>query len=319
MGMGENSSKGLSLQTEQVRGFLDQRGPDGCTNRERIERNQHVIRRVATTDKTKSYEDADPRLGSRDGVVIQDGKLIGFGIHIFNEDIYPLQSFEIYLRNCSLVGALDLSGCRDLLFVDVYHNKIASVDVSGDTSLQILGIQDNQISSLDVGDLVSCKGIDAGKNRLSSLDVSNCHELVELYINDNGFSEIDLSGCPKLKYFYCHNNRIEALDTTANPLLRHLNATGNPLRRIRSLAPQREEPLPLELTADGPGTVGLQFNPVYNAQWKETGEWRQTYYAYPQAGHAFAGWYDPAGALLSREAAWLDVYGTSRVLMARFS
>ena len=34
---------------------------------------------------------------------------------------------------------------------------------------------------------------------------------------------------------------------------------------------------------------------------------------------AFAGWYDPAGALLSREAAWLDVYGTSRVLTARFS
>ena len=309
----------LSLQTEQVRGFLDQRGPDGCTNRERIERNQHVIRRVATTDKTKSYEDADPRLGSRDGVVIQDGKLIGFGIHIFNEDIYPLQSFEIYLRNCGLTGALDLSGCGDLLFVDVYHNEIDSVDVSGDASLMILGIQDNRISSLDVRDLISCKGIDAGKNRLSSLDVRNCHELVELYINDNEFSEIDLSGCPKLKYFYCHNNRIQELDTRANPLLRHLNATGNPLKRIRSLAPQREERLPLELTADGPGAVGMQFNPVYNAQWKETGEWRQTYYAYPQEGHGFLGWYDDAGALLSREAAWLDEYGASRVLTARFS
>lgn len=318
MGMEENGGKGLSLQTEQVRAFLDQRGPDGRTNREKIERNQRVIRRVATTDKTKSYEDADPAAGSRDGVVVRDGKLIGFGIHIFNEDIYPLQSFEIYLRNCGLTGALDLSGCRDLLFVDVYHNEIASIDVSGDTSLTILGIQDNQISSLDVGDLVSCKGIDAGKNRLSSLDVSNCRELVELYINDNGFSEIDLSGCPKLKYFYCHNNRIEALDTTANPLLRHLNATGNPMGRIRSLAPQREEPLPLELTAEGPGAVGLQFNPVYNAQWKETGEWRQTYYAYPREGHAFAGWYDPAGDLLSREAVWTDAYGASRVLTARF-
>ena len=309
----------LSLQTEQVRGFLDQRGPDGCTNRERIERNQRVIRRVATTDKTKSYEDADPAAGSRDGIVIQDGKLIGFGIHIFNEDIYPLQSFEIYLRNCGLVGDLDLSGCRDLLFVDVYHNEIASVDVRGDTSLQILGIQDNRISSLDVRDLISCKGIDAGKNRLSILDVSNCHGLVELYINDNDFSEIDLGGCPNLKYFYCHNNRILELDTTGNPLLRHLNATGNPLKRIRSLAPQRAERLPLELAADGPGAVGLQFNPVYNAQWKETGEWQQTYYAYPREGHVFEGWYDPAGILLSREEAWLDAYGTDRVLTARFS
>ena len=142
---------------------------------------------------------------------------------------------------------------------------------------------------------------------------------VELYINDNGFSAIDLGGCPKLKYFYCHNNRIQELDTRANPLLRHLNATGNPLKRIRSLAPQREERLPLELTADGPGTVGMQCNPVYNAQWKETGEWRQTYYAYPQEGHEFLGWYDAAGVLLSQEAAWLDEYGASRVLTARFS
>ena len=279
MEMEEGRGKALSVQTEQVRAFLEQRGPDGCTNRERIEQNQRVIRRVSTTDKTKSYEDAGPGQGCHDGVVVQDGKLIGFGIHIFNEDIYPLQSFEIYLRNCGLTGHLDLSGCGDLLFVDVYHNEIDSVDVGGDTSLQILGIQDNHISTLDVGDLVSCRGIDAGKNRLASLDVSRCHELVELYINDNGFSAIDLGGCPKLKYFYCHNNRIQELDTRANPLLRHLNATGNPLKRIRSLAPRREERLPLELTADGPGTVGMQFNPVYNAQWKETGEWRQTYYA----------------------------------------
>ena len=319
MEFGEGRGKPLPVQTEQVRAFLDQRGLDGRTNRERIERNQRVIRRVATTDKTKSYEDAGPGQGCHDGVVVQDGKLIGFGIHIFNEDIYPLQSFEIYLRNCGLTGHLDLSGCGDLLFVDVYHNEIDSVDVSGDTSLQILGIQDNRISTLDVGELISCKGIDAGKNRLASLDVSRCHELVELYINDNGFTKIDLGGCPKLKYFYCHNNRIQELDTRANPLLRHLNATGNPLKRIRSLAPRREERLPLELTADGPGTVGMQFNPVYNAQWKETGEWRQTYYAYPQEGHGFLGWYDDAGALLSREAAWLDEYGASRVLTARFS
>ncbi len=319
MDMGEDGGKPLSVQTEQLEAFLEQTGPNGRTNREKIERNQRVIRRVPTTDKTKSYEDADPAAGSCDGIVVRDGKLIGFGIHIFNEDIYPLQSFEIYLRNCGLTGRLDLSGCRDLLFVDVYHNEIDSIDVRGAISLQILGVQDNQIPSLDVRDLVSCKGIDAGKNLLSSLDISNCRELVELYINDNQFPEIDLRSCPKLKYFYCHNNRIRELDTTGNPLLRHLNATGNPLKRIRSLAPQREECLPLELAADGPGTVGLQFNPVYNAQWKETGEWRQTYYAYPMEGRAFVGWYDDAGALLSREEAWLDTYGASRILSARFS
>ena len=250
--------------------------------------------------------------------MIKDGKLIGFGIHIFNEDIYPLQSFEIYLRNCDLAGALDLSDQRDLLFVDVYHNRIEAIDVTGDISLRILGIQDNEIESLDVTDLTACQGIDAGKNRLSSLDVSHNGELVELYINDNNFSSIDLSCCPKLKYFYCHNNNISRLDTRSNPLLRHLNATGNPMKQIMSLAPQKDTKMPLELTAEGPGCVGLMFNPVYDAQWKETGGWQQSYYAYPDEGNAFEGWYDKSGILVSGESILNDEYGNSRILTAKF-
>lgn len=57
---------------------------------------------------------------------------------------------------------------------------------------------------------------------------------------------------------------------------------------------------------------------MYNAQWKETGEWQQSYYAYPAEGYAFDGWYDEAGEKVSDEAEWLDEYGTSRVLTARF-
>ena len=295
--------------------FYDQTDEHGVSNREKLAQRQHIIRRVDMTAKDKSFEAAE---GRHDGVVIVDGKLIGFGIHIFNEDIYPLQSFEIYLRNCDLTGRLDLSGCGDLLFVDVYHNRLSAVDVSGAGALRILGLQDNRIEALDVCDLRACQGIDAGMNRLSELDISQNGELVELYVNDNRLTAIDLSGCPKLKYFYCHNNGIEVLDTRANPLLRHLNATGNPMKRILSLAPQWDESLPLEPTAGEGGCVGLKFNPVYNAQWKETGEWQQTYYAYPDEGRHFMGWYDSEENLLSMDEAWLDAYGASRILTARF-
>lgn len=190
--------------------------------------------------------------------------------------------------------------------------------MAGAKALRILGLQDNRIESLDVRDLAACQGIDAGMNRLQTLDVSRNSELVELYINDNQFSEIDLTSCPKLKYFYCHNNQIEKLDTRDNPLLRHLNATDNPMIEILSLAPQRDDRLPLELRAEGPGTVGLKFNPVYDAQWKETGEWQQTYYAYPQNGAYFAGWFDSQDDKLSQEPEWIDEYGASRVLTAKF-
>ena len=54
-----------------------------------------------------------------------------------------------------MVGKLDLSGCGDLLFVDVYHNRLSVVDVSEARALRILGLQDNQIEALDARDLIA--------------------------------------------------------------------------------------------------------------------------------------------------------------------
>ena len=308
------------LEKRKVLAFYAEKDENGVSNLEKAESRAQVIRRVSTTDKNKSYEASERRENGEYpiGMVVEDGRLIGLGIHIFNEDVYPLKSFEIYLRSCDLTGTLDLSECRDMVFLDVYRNRISAVNIGNMPAMRILGVQDNQLEELDPAGAPACQGIDAGKNRIGSIDVSKNHELVELYINDNLFREIDLSGNPKLKYFYCHNNSITELDTTNNPLLRHLNATGNPMKSIRCHAPQREELLPLELYAGDGGHVGLKFNPIYNAQWKETGEWEQSYHAYPDEGRKFVGWYDEAGELLSAEPDWTDEYGASRILTARF-
>ena len=45
---------------------------------------------------------------------------------------------------------------------------------------------------------------------------------------------------------------------------------------------------------------------------------QQSYYAYPQEGYRFRGWYDTNGLLLSTEETWLDAYGSSHVLNAVF-
>ena len=294
---------------------------NGVSNLEKAETLHKILRRVDTTNKNQSVEEgSDENMNSEYpfGVAVENGKIVGFGIHIFNEDVYPLQSFEIYLRNCDLVGSLDLSNYTDMVFLDVYNNRLTGVVSKNMPSMRIFGVQNNQITELDVTEMPACQGIDAGKNKLKSIDVSKNPELVELYINDNDFTEIDLSHNPKLKYFYCHNNRITKLDTTANPLLRHLNASGNPMKSIKSYAPQRETLLPLNLTADKGGCVGLKYNPIYNAQWKETGEWEQTYFAYPDDGYAFDGWYDKSGKKVSTKAEWVDEYGTSRELTAKF-
>ena len=237
---------------DKLLAFFDYRDENGLSNLEKVRRYQKVLRRVESTDKNQSVEAVDSASADGDipgGIVIQDGKIIGFGIHIYNEDVYPLKSFEITLRNCDLAGELDISGCKDMIFLDLYHNRIASVKTGSLPAMRIFGVQDNLLETLDVSEMPACQGIDAGQNRLSEIDVSKNSELVELYINDNRFTAIDLSHNPKLKYFYCHNNGISSLDTRSNPLLRHLNATGNPMKAILSRAPQREEALPLELTA----------------------------------------------------------------------
>ena len=45
----------------------------------KLSQRQHIIRRVDTTAKDRSFEAAE---GHHDGVVVVDGKLIGFGIHM---------------------------------------------------------------------------------------------------------------------------------------------------------------------------------------------------------------------------------------------
>lgn len=305
---------------DRVRMFFKQIDEDRITNADKVFENQKVLRRISSTDKSQSVEvlDEAPE-GVENGMVFDGSDLIGLGINIFNEDIYPLQSFEIYLRSCDLTGQLDLTECYALRFVDLYHNRIKVIKTGYLPEMRIFGVQDNLLEELDATEMPKVQGIDAGKNKLREIDVSDCPELVELYVNDNRFTEIDLRANAKLKYFYCHGNQIERLDTTGNPLLRHLNATDNPMKEIKSFAPQRDELLPLEVRAGEGGCVGLKFNPVYNAQWKETGEWEQSYFAYPDEGFAFAGWFDEAGACLSDEAIWVDEYGASRVLEARFA
>lgn len=98
----------------------------------------------------------------------------------------------------------------------------------------------------------------------------------------------------------------------------NMDCLDNPLISVKACAPQREDVMPLELYAGSGGYVGLKFCPVYTPQWKETGVWQQRYAAYPQEGRVFTGWFSENGACLSTESIWVDEYGMSRVLEARF-
>ena len=188
----------------QLLAFFDMKDENGVSNLEKVHKYQKILRRVETTDKNQSVEavENDAAVGEiPNGIIMENGKIIGLGIHIYNEDVYPLKSFEINLRNCDLIGELDISDCTDMVFLDLYHNRITSVKSKNMPSMRIFGVQDNRLESIDVSEMPSCQGIDAGMNRLKELDVFHNPELVELYINDNEFTEIDLSHNLNIKHF----------------------------------------------------------------------------------------------------------------------
>ena len=82
--------------------FFDIVDENGVSNLDKVHKYQKVLRRVETTDKSKSVEAVESNTAVGDipnGIIMENGKIIGLGIHIYNEDVYPLKSFEINLRN----------------------------------------------------------------------------------------------------------------------------------------------------------------------------------------------------------------------------
>ena len=78
-------------EQQQIFEFFAQPDAQGISNLEKVETRQKVIRRIATTDQNKSYEAIETKEQDRaypPGVVVENEKLIGFGIHIFNEDVF---------------------------------------------------------------------------------------------------------------------------------------------------------------------------------------------------------------------------------------
>ena len=88
----------MNLQT-----FFDQTDEHSVTNRDKLAQRQRIIRRVDTTAKDRSFEAAE---GRHDGVVVVDGKLIGFGIHSLSDPTKEVKAHEKerYMRLCTEMG-----------------------------------------------------------------------------------------------------------------------------------------------------------------------------------------------------------------------
>ena len=102
--------------------------------------------------------------------------------------------YSIKWHNYSLVGALVLTDCTSLEYLNCSSNQLATLDVSGLSSLEILYCSDNQLTTLDVSGLSSFKKLFSQQNPLTTLNVSGCSSLRTLQCNATHLTTLDVRG-----------------------------------------------------------------------------------------------------------------------------
>ena len=108
-------------------------------------------------------------------------------------------------------GHYDISNMPDLIFLDLYDNRLTSVDISNNTKLEEIRINvGNSISTIDFSNNIFLQTVLASNSGLEGeLDVSNLTELEELNVANNNISSINFSNNTKLEYLEINGNQIE--------------------------------------------------------------------------------------------------------------
>lgn len=297
-------------EVSQLANFFEQCDADGVSNAEKI-----------GGFSAENVKEAS-------GIIYDENdRLVGIGIHIFNEDVYPIQSSQAFYRGLGLTGSLNTNNFEDCVFMELYRNDLTEVSLKNMPALRILGYRGcKNLHSIDTSECPALQGLDAGICGCDSFDMSKNPELVEFYCDDNrNITSVDISKNPKLKYFYCHKNNIAEFDGMNNPLLRHVDTTENPMIHLKCWAPrpdhedERGEDEFIELTAGEGGFVGILFKPIYNEKWKETGEWQQKFVASPKDGFEFIAWIDDkTGKTVSTDSTMDVEIGTAAQMTATF-
>ena len=108
-------------------------------------------------------------------------------------------------------GHYDISNMADLIFLDLYDNRLTSVDISNNTKLEEIRINmGNSISTIDFSNNLLLETIEANYSGLEGeLDVSNLTQLKKLDVSSNNINSINFLNNRKLEYLSISGNQIE--------------------------------------------------------------------------------------------------------------
>ena len=143
-----------------------------------------------------------------------------------------IQEIYVYVDYKNLCGALDVSGCTALEYLDCRYNNLTTLDVRGCTALEDLYCAYNNLTTLDVRGCTALTSLDCYSNNLTTLDVSGCTALTSLECEYNNLTELDVSNNTALMALWCSGNNLTTLDVSNNTELVYLLCGYNNLTEL---------------------------------------------------------------------------------------
>ena len=147
---------------------------------------------------------------------------------------------KLTLSNCGLSTIADLSGARNLTYLDLSHNTLRNLEVLSGMGITELYLQHNAVTELDIlASLTELNKLDISYNAVSKLaPLSACGKLTWLNAGNNAIA--DLSGIetfPALTHLDVDHNRLGNVTILGQCMnLTELNISNNSLTEINSLS-----------------------------------------------------------------------------------
>ena len=238
---------------------------------------------------------------------------------------------ELNFVQCPIneLTGIDVSGCAKLDFLSCYGNSLAALNVSGCTALTDLSCASTGLRELDVSDCAALVSLSCQINELTGLSVAGCSALTSLHCESNRLTKLDVSGCSSLTILSCYENELTELELSSSPKLERLFGSSNPLTQLDlsgcallTYVDLTGDPLTLlELSPNDSlhlDTVRAEGEGYFDSELIVTAN-DVTLRAFPQSGVDFLGWYSDTGKLVSKDAEYSAGGYKRNVLIAVFA
>jgi hypothetical protein len=181
------------------------------------------------------YADAD-----KDGKISNTEAAATKSITLTGNNIGSLNLLKYFTGlDCLLIAGgvdtvVDLSGMKNLEYLQLDYVKYKNIDLSGNTNLKELRVNNCPLTTLNLAPLTQLETLCMKNTKIASLDVSHNTGLLSLDCHKGELSELKVDKLTQLIELACYSNHIRKIDISKNTQLKEAyvgnqTVNGNPV------------------------------------------------------------------------------------------